>query len=147
MHTRQTIREFFITKIKTGVTLVNGRVEASRVFPIEKGKTPAIIVYTKEETSEAATIGTMGSSIRELILSIEIYAKGVTQLDDMIDSIAAQIEETFGVSCKPIPEITGIDYESFTTEYNGEGDQPFLVGTIEYSVMYWINNDDPQNEG
>ena len=75
------------------------------------------------------------------------YLKGLLNLDDEIDTIAAQVEKLLGEECEFIAEISFINYEGFTTEYNGAGDNAFLVGTMEYTVTYWVNNNDPENEG
>ena len=50
-HIRQQIREQFATQI-TGLTTTGSNVHQSRVYNLETGDLPAIIVYTKSEDSE-----------------------------------------------------------------------------------------------
>lgn len=145
-HVRAQIRALFLSKI-TGNTAAGSNVYKARSYPIESKKTPAIIIYSTDEEAEQATIGAPGSTIRSLTVSVEIYAKGLTDLDDEIDEIAAEVETILGAECAFLSTISAIEYSGFTTEYNGSGDNAFLVGTMEYTVNYWINNDDPTNEG
>lgn len=146
MHVRQQIRNLFLTRLLDN-TGADDRVYTSRVYPIAKFNSPAIIIYSTTETAEAATIGNPGSTIRELTVNVEIYIKGVLNLDNDLDAIAAQVEKLLTSECGFIGNISAINYDGFETEYNGEGDNAFLVGTLEYSVTYWVNNDDPENEG
>ena len=146
MHVRQQIRNLFLTRLLDN-TGADDRVYTSRVYPIAKFNSPAIIIYSTTETAEAATIGNPGSTIRELTVNVEIYIKGVLNLDNDLDAIAAQVEKLLITECGFVGNISAINYDGFNTEYNGEGDNAFLVGTLEYSVTYWVNNDDPENEG
>ena len=50
-HIRQQIREYFGTTL-TGLTTTGSNVYESRVYPIENAKLPALVIYTKSETSE-----------------------------------------------------------------------------------------------
>jgi len=66
-HIRQQIREQFATQI-TGLTTTGSNVYQSRVYNLETGDLPAIIVYTKSEDSEPNNFGTNRTMFRNLSL-------------------------------------------------------------------------------
>ena len=64
-HVRQQIREKIGTTL-TGLTTTGSNVYQSRVYPLENINLPALIIYTKSETSEPIVIGTDRVISREL---------------------------------------------------------------------------------
>ena len=91
-HIRQQIREYFGTNL-TGLSTTGANVYESRVYPIENSKLPALIIYTKSETSEPIVIGTDRVMSRELSVVVEGYAKAASDFDDTIDTISKEVEQ------------------------------------------------------
>ncbi len=143
MHVRQIIRDFFKLALLNKTDALD-QVFLSRVFPVASKKTPSILIYTKDEIAVNATLGDPGSSLRELSVTIEIYSKNVSNPDSIIDDVAAQIEIILGEDCQPIPEILEIEYSAFQVDYNGEGENAFLVGTMLYVCTYSVLKNDPE---
>ena len=73
-HIRQQIREYFGSNLN-GLSTTGSNVYESRVYPIENSKLPALVIYTKSETSEPIVIGTDRVMSRELSVVVEGYAK------------------------------------------------------------------------
>ena len=95
-HVRQQIREKIGTTL-TGLTTTGSNVFESRVYPLENANLPALIIYTKEESSEPIVIGTQRLMSRELSVVVEGYAKATSNFDDTIDTISKpQAEQEFG---------------------------------------------------
>ena len=69
-HVRMQIRNQAVTQL-TGLTTTAARVFDSRVYPLEDANLPALLIYTKSETSEPIEIGTNRTSERLLSLNIE----------------------------------------------------------------------------
>jgi hypothetical protein len=95
-HVRQQIREYFGSNLNN-LTTTGTKVYQSRVYPLETGGTPALLIYTKEEESEPVVIGTNRLSSRDLMVAVEIYVKAVANFDDIIDTSAKEVEIAIGL--------------------------------------------------
>ena len=139
MHYREFIRTTIENKL-LNATLAGANVYNTRAYAVGKSNVPAIIVYTNSEESEQST-GT--KSIRELSLAIEIYVKKQINPDQELDDIAQQVEEILGANNDLDDLVKIITYEGIEIEQNGDGDNLFFVGTMEYSILYRVANSDP----
>lgn len=144
MHYREFIRTTIENKLLNN-TLAGTNVFVMRAYPVSKSNVPAIIIYTNEETSEPNTIGTPGTSLRELTLSVEIYVKKQVNPDSEIDTIAEQVETILGANNDLDGDVKLIEYEGVEIESNGEGDNLFFVATMEFSIIYRVVKNDPTN--
>ena len=88
-HVRQQVREYFGT-VLNNLTTTETRVYQSRVYPLET--VPALVIYTKSESSEPIVIGTDRLMSRDLSVVVEGYAKAASNFDDTIDTISKEVE-------------------------------------------------------
>ena len=82
-HIRQQIREQVGTTL-TGLTTTGSNVFESRVYPLSDASLPALIIYSKSETSSISTMGTGLGIDRTMTLTIEAYVKANLTFDDTI---------------------------------------------------------------
>jgi len=141
-HIRQQIRERIGTTL-TGLATTGSNVYQSRVYPLENSKLPALIIYTKSESSMPQEMGTNRTLQRDLQIVIEAFAKGTTNTDDTVDTIAKEIE--VAMSNDTTHNDLAIDSFLETTEidYNGEGDQPVASLSMVYNVTYITTENAP----
>ena len=134
-HVRQQIRERVGTTLGS-LTTTSSRVYQSRVYPLASNNLPGLLIYTKSEESEPATMGSVQLLMRNLTLIIEGYVKAVSNFDDTVDTIASEVEVAMGND----ETINGLAKNSFLDsteiEYDGCGDQPVAVVTLSYTVEY-----------
>lgn len=88
LHVRAQIRQH-VAALLAPIEAVEGRVEASRVFPWQAEALPAIGVYTLNEPTERSSL--RGPRERHVDLVVEIHAAGL-DMDDQLDAIAAAVE-------------------------------------------------------
>lgn len=86
-HARQTIRET-AAALLTGLTTTGSRVFQSRMSPQET--LPCLLVTTNDEEIVPGTIGNLIE--RQLELVISGLAKAGSNVDDTLDTIAAEVE-------------------------------------------------------
>lgn len=141
-HIRQQIREQFATQI-TGLTTTGSNVFQSRVYNLEAGDLPAVIVYTKSEDSEPDTLGTNRILIRNLSLVCECYVKGVLNFDDTLDTISKEIETAIAADATLDGLAKDVFIESTEIDYNGDGEKPVAVATLTFDVMYETREQSP----
>ena len=134
-HVRQQIREKVGTTL-TGLTTTGSNIYESRVYPLEAGNLPALVVYTKNEESEPIVIGTNRLSSRNLSLIVEIYAKTTPNFDDTIDTISKEVEVAIAADTTLDGLTKDIYLESTEIEYNGEGEQPVGYATLTFLTNY-----------
>lgn len=141
-HVRQQIREKVGTTL-TGLTTTGSNIYESRVYPLEAGNLPALVVYTKNEESEPIVIGTNRLSSRNLSLIVEIYAKTTSNFDDTIDTISKEVEVAIAADTTLDGLTKDIYLESTEIEYNGEGEQPVGYATLTFLTNYYVQEQNP----
>ena len=141
-HIRQQIREKFGTTL-TGLTTTGSNVYESRVYPLENASLPALIIYTKSETSEPIVIGTQRLMSRELSVVVEGYAKATSNFDDTIDTISKEVEEAISAD-RTLGGLAKDTYvESTEIEYTGDGEQPVGYVTLTFLTNYYVQETNP----
>jgi len=140
-HVRQQIREYFGTTL-TGLTTTGSNVHESRIYPLET--VPALVIYTKSETSEPQVIGTNRVLSRELEVVVEGYAKATTNFDDTIDTISKEVEEAIAADVT----LGGLAKDSYISsteiEFNGEGEKPLGYVALTFTTIYHTQEQDSE---
>ena len=141
-HIRQQIREYFGTNL-TGLSTTGSNVYESRVYPIENSKLPALIIYTKSETSEPIVIGTDRVMSRELSVVVEGYAKATSNFDDTIDTISKEVEEAIAAD-RTLGGLAKDTYlESTEISFNAEGEKPLGFVSLTFISNYYVKEKNP----
>ena len=141
-HIRQQIREKLGTTL-TGLTTTGSNVYESRVYPLENASLPALIIYTKSETSEPIVIGTQRLMSRELSVVVEGYAKATSNFDDTIDTISKEVEEAIAAD-RTLDGLAKDCYlESTEIEFNGEGEKPLGYVSLTFLTNYYVKETNP----
>ena len=98
-HARQSIREAAATLL-TGLTTTGSRVHQSRLpyATLGDGELPALLVITEDEQIADRTTDSPARMWREIDLVISGLAKPSANLDDTLDTIAAEVETALGES-------------------------------------------------
>ncbi len=95
-HPRETIRKKAV-ELLLGKTSAGFRVYASRVAPFISNEwqndLPAVVVYTMDESAEIYNVAPREYR-RTVELVIEVHANATSAMDDVLDAIARQIEQT-----------------------------------------------------
>jgi|TARA_R100000482_G_scaffold50728_3_gene18030 hypothetical protein len=141
-HARQAIREQVGTTL-TGLSTTGSNVFQSRVYPLQDSNLPALLIYTKEETSEAIVMGSNRVIERELTLAVEAYVKTNTNSDDTIDTIAEEIETAIGADSTLNNKAKDVFLVATDINYVGEGENPVAVATLNFLVSYCTDETNP----
>jgi len=134
-HVRQLIRDDIITTV-TGLTTTGSRVYPSRVYPMDANKLPGLCVYSKDETSEPATMGFDRTMARTVSIIIESYVKALSGYDDNLDTIALEIETALYADRTRDGNAKDTRIMSFQADYSGSGEQPVATGIMTVEVLY-----------
>jgi len=141
-HIRQQIREYIGTTL-TGLTTTGSNVYESRVYPLENARLPALIIYTKSETSEPIVIGTDRVMSRELAVVVEGYAKATSDFDDTIDTISKEVEQAIAADRTLDGKAKDTYLESTEIEFNGEGEKPLGYVSLTFLTNYYVKEKNP----
>jgi hypothetical protein len=90
-HIRTSIRDNIKTTL-TGLSTTGSNIFASRVYPLNTQKLPGIILYTESESTTDLSMRPPRTQMRTMSVTAEIYVRGVSDYDDTIDTISAEIE-------------------------------------------------------
>ena len=141
-HVRQQIREKIGTTL-TGLTTTGSNVYQSRVYPLENINLPALVIYTKSETSEPIVIGTNRVMSRELSVIVEGYVKATSNFDDTIDTISKEVEAAIAAD-RTLDGLSKDCYlESTEIEYTGEGEKPLGYVSLTFITKYYVQETNP----
>jgi len=141
-HVRQQIREKIGTTL-TGLTTTGSNVYQSRVYPLENINLPALIIYTKSETSEPIVIGINRVMSRELSVIVEGYVKATSNFDDTIDTISKEVEAAIAAD-RTLDGLSKDCYlESTEIEYTGEGEKPLGYVSLTFITNYYVQEINP----
>ena len=141
-HIRQQIRERAGT-VLTGLTTTGSNVFETRIYPLENTNLPALVIYTKNETSEPIVISTNRLMSRELELIVEVYVKQTSNFDDQVDKICKEVE----VAISADTTLNGLAKDCFLQsteiEYNTEGEQPLSYAVLTFLTNYYVQESGP----
>ena len=141
-HVRQQIREQIASTLNN-LTTTGNKVYQSRVYPLETGGTPALLIYTKSEDSEPVVIGTNRLTSRNLSVAVEIYVKATSNFDDTIDTSSKEVETAIAAD----PTLNGLAkdcyLESTEIEFNAEGETPLAYATLTFLTNYYVKAQAP----
>lgn len=135
MHKRQAIRDAFVSAV-TGLTTTGNNVFVSRVYPLDTGTLPALVIYTKRESSAPETIGLPRTFVRELTISCEAYVRANTGYDNLLDTISAEVESALYAA----GNFDGLIKDAYVVEtdvnYQDGADQPLASAEIDITLIY-----------
>ena len=141
-HIRQQIRERAGT-VLNNLTTTGSNVFETRIYPLENTNLPALVIYTKDETSEPIVISTNRLMSRQLELVVEIYVKQTSNFDDEIDKICKEVE----VAISADTTLNGLAKDCFlqstSIEYNTEGEKPLAFASLTFLTNYYVNETRP----
>lgn len=140
-HARQTIREAVEATL---AAITDATVYRSRVYPLDA--LPIIAVFGSSETSESENQHLVAQKryTRLMDLNVEIVAEAISDVDDAVDDLAAQVEALIGAD--PTLSGTAVDSNllSTTIDLDGSGDKPLAVCSMLYQVWYRTTAEDAE---
>jgi hypothetical protein len=134
-HVRQQIRDRMATLV-TGLPVTGANVYKMRRYALDDSKLPAICVYTMDENSEMATIGTR-TLRRSINVALDIMIKGAsTAVSDTLDGVCVSAEEAVAADF----HLNGLAKSCVLTgteiNINVEGEQSIASARLVYAVEY-----------
>lgn len=136
-HVRTQIRNLAVSTA-TGLGLTGSNVFESRLHPLSQSQLPCWIVSADEEETENITMsmGGVPEQQRTLMLEFNGYARGVSGVEDSLDSMAEQLEAVilpaaFASLAKDIV-LESTEVQLVTEDL----DNTFGIVTVVYRVTY-----------
>ena len=138
MHYRQRIRDAVKDSLLAASTLASTNVFTSRAKPvleILQRQQMVLSVYTSDESSTKSPDS--HNLVRTLIVSIEGMAGGGDDLDDMLDTLADQVEAAIDSDPTLGNLLTEeMELQSTTSEITARGNQQVGAFRMDYSCIY-----------
>lgn len=146
MHARQQIREAVKAAV-TGLSITGSNVFTTRMHKFEDAGLPALAIYTLQEESDRDTIGTRKQE-RMLRVAVEIAVKQVSDTDEALDDIAAEVESALETTWQGGVGLWGLlrDFtlNSSVITMSTEGDQRSLGLVLTYTAIYRTVEGEPE---
>lgn len=142
-HVRKLIRDNITTAL-TGLATTGTNVYQTRVYPLAEHRLPGLAIYTKSEDVEYQTMTLPRQKARVLTVSVEAYVKALNNYDDVIDTIAVEIENALAADVTRGGYAKDTRVVSFDAQYSGDADQPVAYATFGVEVDYYTEEDDSE---
>jgi hypothetical protein len=141
-HLRQQIRERIASNL-TGLTTTGTNVFQSRIYPMEQGKLPGLIIYTVAEQSQPITSGVNRTMDASLTVAVEAYAVG-SDLDDKLDTICKEVQVKMA-SDRTINNLAmESQLDSTTIDFAQDSDTPAGYVTLTWTINYQFFENTPE---
>lgn len=133
-HIRTNIRNAIKTAV-TGLLTTGSRVFVSRVYPLQPGDLPCLMIYTMEDKSKVATRGPGRLILRTVSIAVDAIVSASSAVDDALDDICRQVEVALhGSTLGGIALDVRLD--TTTVGLDGSSEQPFGVARMTWLVDY-----------
>ena len=142
-HLRTQIRQRLVTNL-TGLTTTGSNCFDTRVYPLASNKLPGIAVYTKSESTDYETISPPRTLRKTLTAVIEIYVKMTSTFDEVLDTIAAEVETALYGDLTQNGLAFDTKIVSFEADFGGDAEQPLGQGIMEVEIIYSATEGSPQ---
>tara|TARA_R110000744_G_scaffold17517_1_gene47371 strand:+ start:2486 stop:2947 length:462 start_codon:yes stop_codon:yes gene_type:complete len=147
-HARKLIRDRVTTTL-SGLATTGANAFKTRVYPIATASLPGLAIYTKEESVDHVSMGALGVGgtprlqLRDLSLTVEIFVKGISGYDDIVDQICEEIEEALYADSTLGGYAQSVSVATFSADFIGEADQPLGFASLTISVQYQTREGSP----
>jgi hypothetical protein len=141
-HVRQQLREN-VAVLLTGLSLTGSHVFQSRVYPVQEGELPCLLISTEEDLVENLTMSFPRRQSRRITLSIKVLAKAVIDLDDVLDEICKEVESVLLADPFLSRFAKDTQLRSTVTGLHGEGERPIGVAQMRFEVVIHTREDAP----
>lgn len=131
-HARQQIREA-LAAVVTGLATTGAAVFQSRMRAQEA--LPCLLVTTLDESVERTGIG--DELERDLEVAVIGVAKAAANVDDTLDTIAAEVETAIGPNNTLGGLVRGLELRSVSIEFDDELEQPVGTVRLTYRCTYF----------
>jgi len=143
-HARTQIRNA-VTALLLNNTSAGSKVYESRIYPLDDPKLPAILIYTKQESvGDQMSMSKPRTQHRELQLTIEVYVKANSNIDETADGLALEVEQIIGNDPTPGGLVKDSILSTTEIQYSDEGEKPIAVITLTFAVLYAVKENTPQ---
>jgi len=140
-HVRQQIREAAATLL-TGLTTTGARVYQSRIYTLRDTDLPCLLINTDDEQDVTLGPGENSAQERNLQLSIRCVSKQVTDLDDKLDTMLAEVETALGNQTLS-GKAKALQLESINIEMSDDLEKPVGIATAVFRVTYYTATGTP----
>jgi len=141
-HIREQIRDRIVSNC-TGLTTTGSNIFESRIYPLESGDLPGLLVYTTSEDSEPVRLGPDRLLERNLSLIVQGYCESNSDFDGVVDNICKEVEVALA-SDRTVNGLAKDLYISSTEiSYDSSGAKPVGYVTMLFAVQYFTNAQSP----
>lgn len=140
-HVRQQIRDYVAAGLGALAT-TGARVYVGRTRPLSPSHDPALLIYTRSETAERFVRGAPPKIERACTLHLEGRVSTTTPPDDLLDTIAAEIEAgmaaliSYGTGVFFGGLVQNVQLRSTQIIVEADGDRHIGGVQLEYLVTY-----------
>jgi len=133
-HLRLQIRKHVTTLLRENIQ--NVQVFSSRLRALTNENLPAILIYTRSESTEKFAEAPRELD-RNLELLVEIKVEGLYDCDDVVDRFADRVEDLVHQDDSFGALVNDVLLSNTDIEFFNEGAKPFCLARLTFDVQYF----------
>jgi len=133
-HQRLQIRKHVTALLRENIQ--NAQVFSSRLRALNNENLPAILIYTRTESTEKFAEAPRELD-RNLELLVEIKVDGLYDCDDIVDQFADRVEDLIHQDDSFGELVNDVLLSNTDIEFFNEGAKPFCVARLTFDVQYF----------
>lgn len=145
-HVRKQLRDAVTTRV-TNLTTTSTRVHGHRADPLQISGLPALTIHTPGDEAEVQTIHapiTYGRATRVTVTGVAAAAANAeTTLDDVLDTIAKEVEIALGTALTVDGKSVLLVYLGTTIEEKEAGEKTVATIEIEFAAKLYTEGTTP----
>lgn len=141
-HVRQQIREAVYDALDGSLPDVVGNIYLSRVYALEEGNLPAVVIYVKGDARTDGAGIRPRLQTREAEVTIEMHVKASEGADDQLDDIANNVEQLLYNDSTLNNLVNDFEYNGIDISFS-PGDKPVAFGRMNFRCRYVVKEDAP----
>ena len=128
----------------TGLTTTGANVFQSRIRPVEAASLPCLLVHSRSETVEGASIHSPRPLNRTVTIEVAAVARATADLDDTLDGICKEVEIALAAVPSALRTLCeDIVLQSTDIELSDDAEKPVGVARMSYQVNYFTMDNAP----
>jgi len=135
-HVITQIRDKTVANLGAMATVPAARVFVDRLYPLERGDLPCVLISTGADSAFPASFGSGIVFDRSLTIDVHVCVSTTSGFDTDANAIQNEVEKAIAADPTLGGIVTSIKYTGRSKNVSGEGDTPFVALSLNYNVTY-----------
>ena len=120
----------------TGLTTTGSNAFLTRFYPLSASKLPGLAIYSRTQPASYDTMTPSRSVMRTLQFIVDAHVKAASGAENTIDTICAEVTAALTSDLTRGGYARDTRITGFTIDFDANGEQPALIGRLNFECDY-----------